>query len=115
MKGFNPIHLLPSVIVALGIIVASLAIKFGAGWPLFVGPVVLGIAIVIACVADTRLHDNVPATSVVVRAVVGAIMIASMLLFMDDATRLAQMLPILGAVAWVSLLQRPATRKASDC
>ena len=114
MKSFQPIHLLPSVILALGLIAASLAMKLGAGWPLFVGPVLLGITIVMACVVDTRLHGNVPATSVVARVVVGAIMIASMLLFMDDATRLQQMLPILGAVAWVSLLQRPVARGARN-
>lgn len=110
MKQFKLTDLLPSVIVALGIITASLVMKFGVGWPLFVGPVVLGIAIVIAFMVDTRLHSNVPATSVFVRAVVGAIISGSMLLFLDDASRLAQMLPILGAVAWVSLLQRPSLR-----
>lgn len=114
MKKFKPIHLLPSVIVALGIIVASLVMKFGLSWPAFVGPIVLGIAIVIACIVDTRLHENVPATSVFVRGVVGAILAASMLLFLDDMTRLQQMIPILGAVAWVSLLQRSSPRRARD-
>ncbi len=114
MKSFKSIQLMPSVLVALGIIAASLVMKFGVGWPWFSGPLVLGIAIVIACIVDTRLHGNVPATSVLVRAVVGVIIISSTLLFLDDATRLAQMLPILGAVAWVSLLQRPSTRRLSD-
>lgn len=111
MKAFKPIQLMPSVIVALGIIAASLAMKFVDGGSLFVGPGVLGIAIIIACIVDTRLHDNVPATSAFVRLVVGAILAVSVLLFFDDATRLQQMIPILGAMAWVSLLQRSSPRR----
>ncbi len=114
MKAFKPIHLLPSVLVALGIIAASIVMKFGLGSPWFVGPLVLGIAIVIACIVDTRLHGNVPATNVLVRVFVGAILIVSVLMFVDDTTRMQQMIPILGAVAWVSLLQRPSTPRARE-
>ncbi|MFZ2235332.1 MAG: hypothetical protein WBP11_11500 [Dokdonella sp.] len=103
------IRLIPSVLIALGIIAASLIARYGvdAGWPLWTSVAVLAIAIIAACIVDTRLHDNVPATSVLVRAVVSVILIAVTLLFLDDPTRLRQMIPILGATAWVSLLQRP--------
>ena len=110
------IRLIPSLLIALGIIVASLIARFGvdAGWPLWTSVLVLAISIIAACVVDSRLHDNAPATSVLVRAVVGAILVAVTLLFLDDPTRLRQMIPILGAVAWVSLLQRPANPRACD-
>ncbi|MEO7916174.1 MAG: hypothetical protein ABIR16_00900 [Dokdonella sp.] len=102
-------RLVPSILIALGIIAASLVARFGvdAGWPLLTSVVVLVISIITARIVDTRLHDNVPATSVLVRAVVGAILVAVTLLFLDDPTHLRQMIPILGATAWVSLLQRP--------
>ncbi len=114
MKQFKLTHLLPSVIVALGIIAASFVINFGIGWPMFVGPVLLGIAIVVACIVDTRLHANEPATSVFVRLVVGAMLMVSVLLFINDPTRLQQMVPILGIVAWVSLLQRSSPTRVPD-
>ena len=102
-------RLIPSILIALGIIAASLVARFGvdAGWPLWTSVAVLAISIIAACIVDTRLHDNVPATSVLVRAVVGAILVAVTLLFLDDPAHLRQMIPILGATAWVSLLQRP--------
>ena len=114
MKSFNPIHLLPSVIVALGIIAASVVMRFVPDLPWFAAPIVLAIAIVIACVVDTHLHDDIPATNIVVRVFVAAILLVCVLLFANDMTRLNQMLPILGAVAWVSLLQRQPVRKTRD-
>lgn len=108
MNHFKPIQLLPSLLMALGIIVASLVMKFLPDLPTFVGPVVLGLAIGLACIVDTRLHDNIPAARVFVRVTISAILIACIVMFVDDATSLRQMIPILGAMAWVSLLERPA-------
>ena len=114
MKHFKLIHLLPSLLVALGIILATLAMKTGLGWPTVFGPVVLGVFIVVACLIDTRVHDGVPATGVVVRVVVGSILIVCTLMFVDDPTRLQQMVPILGAMAWALLLQRLTARRTCD-
>ena len=101
-------RLIPSILIALGIIAASLVARSGvdAAWPLWTSVAVLAASISAACIVDSRLHDNLPATSVFVRAVVGVILVTVTLLFLDDPTRLQQMIPILGATAWVSLLQR---------
>lgn len=109
MKRLTLTRLIPSILIALGIIAASVVARYGVdvGLPLWCGVAVLALAVIAACIVDTRLHDNVRGTSILVRAVVGAILVAVTLLFLDDPTRLRQMIPILGATAWVSLLQRP--------
>lgn len=110
------IRLIPSLLIALGIIVASLVARFGvdAGVPLWISVVMLASSIIAACIVDARLHDNLPATSIPVRVAVAAILAISALLFLDDPARLRQMIPIFAAVAWVSLLQRPAHPGARD-
>ena len=98
--------LLPSIILALGILGAtalSVSTK-QSSWLVLIGPLMLAGAIVAAHMTEVRLYSN-PRTSMGVTLMIAAAFITvSVIVALRDPTRVPIIIPILGSAAAVMLV-----------
>lgn len=106
MKHARLMGLVPSIILALGILVSTgvATITSASGWLALAGPLVLALAMAGAGMVDYRLNGSAP-DKLRGALLLGAIfLLAGAILALRDPSRVAVLLPILGGAAVVPLV-----------
>lgn len=108
MAGKFWLNLTPSLLVAIGIILASLvAVRTtGYGWYLLAGPLVLSLAVVSADMLASRLSGKTATPSAAALILAAAFLLAGFIT-LRDPSHLKTLIPIMGAAGWAALLVRP--------
>ena len=109
-------NLLPSLILALGILGATaLSVRMTeSGWWVLTGPLVLAAATVTASVLSFRLRPT-PRRGTGVALALGAILVvAAAIVALKDPARVPDMVPILGSLAFVVLLRPGGCRRSRE-
>lgn len=105
MKRNHWIHLIPSLVVAAGImgsvLVAVLAAK--SGWLVLTGPLLLAFSVVGADALRSRLRGQPSRPSAAALLLGGSFVLAGVILTPGDPGLVASFIPIIGAGAWGSL------------
>lgn len=113
------IHLVPAVLLALGVILATAVSVWAADsqWLVLTGPLVLALALLGADALTSRLRGE-PFVPSWLGLVMGAVFLgASLIVALADPTRVALLIPVLGAgcagtmFALNAEVQRTACRK----
>jgi hypothetical protein len=101
----------PSLVVALGIILASLAavLTTESGWWVMTGPLLLSLSVVGADLLHARLAGESSAPSPAALLLGGSFLLASAIVAISDPFLVALLIPVIGSTGWVTLfLRRPA-------
>jgi len=106
MKHTRLMGLVPSIILALGMLASTLVMVIDAtsGWLVAAGLLVLALAMLGATVLDHRLHGALPGRLRPALLACVVILLAFVILALRDPSRVATLMPILGAVAVIPLL-----------
>jgi hypothetical protein len=112
MKRNRWFDLGPSLLVGSGIILSTLAAvrAAGSGWPVLTGPLVLALAVIGADVLNSRLRRGSSWPSGAALILGAGFVVAGSLVAAGEPGLVATLIPIVGAGAWVTILQRPEAR-----
>jgi len=104
-----------SLVVAAAILVSTwLAVQAaGSGWLVLAGPLLLAIAIVSADTLKRRLDPAAAHPALVAFVLAIAVLCSATIVALSDPTRVAVLLPVLGAGGWLPLLARTRARCAT--
>jgi hypothetical protein len=105
--------LVPSLIVAAGIIVATLvAVRAGlSGWLVMAGPVLLALSVVGASALDSWLRGASLAPSWAALILAGSCVLAALLVGSRDPGLVKTLMPILGVSGWIALPSRSESQR----
>jgi uncharacterized membrane protein SirB2 len=105
------LDLTPSLLVGIGIILATLVAVLTAksGWLILAGPLVLAVAVIGADVLARRLRGASSSPSPAAVILGAAFLLAGAIVTFRDPSQVASLIPIVGVTAWVALLMRPGT------
>lgn len=104
----------PSLVVAAGIIVATLVAVLAAesGWLVMAGPLLLGLAVVSADVLGSRLKGEPSGPSWAALLLGGTFLLAGVIVALREPGLVKTLIPTIGSSAWVILfLSRPDGRR----
>jgi len=101
----------PSLLVGMGIILATLVAKLaaGSGWLVLGGPLLLALAVVGADVLDSRLKGKSSSPSPAA-LILGTTFLLAGAIVVRNPNHVSTLIPIVGMSAWVVLL-RPENRR----
>ncbi len=105
--------LVPSLIVALGVVAATYVASLSAesGWLVMMGPLALALAVVSADLLAARLRGASLVPSPAALILSGTSVVASAIVAFRDPSDVATLIPIVGAGSWVTLLMLPDNRR----
>ena len=100
--------LLPSIVLAIGILASSAIAKqtTDSGWMVLAGPLIMVVSVVIASVLGTRLTGTNTSTFRIALMLGALTVVTAGILWFRDPARLAEAMPMLGvAVAFPFILK----------
>ena len=106
-------ELFPSILLALGIL-ASTAVAASVsadGWTVMAGPVVLVLSMIAAVLVDSRLPGTPPGSWRSATIMCSVILLAGLLVLLRDPSRMASLMPLVGASAAMPLILSAARRE----
>ena len=103
----------PSLVLAAGIVVSTLAavLAAGSGWLVLAGPLLLALAVVGADVLDSRLRGRSSGPSPAALVLGGAFLLAGLIVALRDPALVKTLVLVLGPMSWFTLLLRPEGRR----
>jgi hypothetical protein len=103
----------PSLLVGVGIIVSTLVAVLAAksAWLVLAGPLLLALVVVIADVLASRLRGETSGPSAAALILGGSFLLAGLIVALRDPSLVKELIPIIGAGSWVTLLRRPDDRR----
>jgi hypothetical protein len=103
------LDLTPSLLVGIGIILATLVAVLAAksGSLILAAPLVLALAVVGADVLARRLRGASSGLSPAALILAAAFLLAGAIVASRDPSLVSSLIPIIGVTAWVALLMRP--------
>ena len=107
------IHLVPAVLLAVGIIVSAAIAKqmSDTGWLVLAAPLLLGLTIVGADALGSRLRGEQFVPSWIGLVMAASFLAACLIVALVDPTRVALLIPVLGGACAGSMVAvRPASR-----
>jgi hypothetical protein len=107
--------LVPSVIMAAGIVLATLVagLTAGSATRVLLGPVLLAVAVLGADLVESRLSgvtDRRPWAALVFAA---SFLLAGLIIAQRDPGLVQTFIPSIGVASWATLLLRPSRRRAT--
>lgn len=108
MKQQHRLNLAPSLLVGLGIIVATIAAKLAAesGWWVMAGPALLALSVVGADLLDARRRGGFSGPSPAALLLGATFLLAGFIVALRDPSLVKLLIPVIGAGCWVTLLAR---------
>lgn len=102
------LNLGPALLVALGILVGTLAAKFtaGLGWWVMTGPALLGASVVCADLFQSRLRNKPLTPSPAALMIAGAFLVAGVILALNNPEAMPLIIPVIGAACSVPVISR---------
>jgi hypothetical protein len=112
------LDLSPSLLVAAGILASTfLAVRAsGSASLVLAAPLLLALAIVGADVLNSRLRgerSSVPSPAALLFG--GSCLLAGLIVALRDPSLVKELVPLIGATGWVTLLMRPESRRKPRC
>ena len=105
--------LLPSIVLALGILASSAVARQTAdsGWVVIAGPLIMVLSVIVASILGRRLNQTDTSTFRVAVMLGAVIVVTAGILWFRDPSRLAEAMPMLGvAVAFPFILNSRSRR-----
>lgn len=103
----------PTLLVALGIVVATLVAKRMAdsGWWVMAGPMLLALSVVCADLFQARLRGERPLPSAGALLIGCTFLAAGFVVALRDPGLVKLLIPVVGASCWLTVLSRPDGRR----
>jgi hypothetical protein len=103
----------PSLLVAGAIVLATLlaALTAKSEWLVLTAPALLGASVIGADAWNCQLHGGAFRPSPAALIVGASFLLAGLLLTLRDPSSLKTLIPLIGSIAWSTLLLRPAVRR----
>ena len=113
MSRKSVLNLTPSLLLGVAIIASTwlTSITAGSGWLVLSGPLLLAVNTLVADVLSLRLHGRRGGPTLPAYVVAAAMLFSGWLLATPDAAQLKAFMPMLGIIAWVTLLIHPVQRE----
>ena len=104
--------LLPSIVLAIGILASSAVAKqtTESGWMMIAGPLIMVLSVVVASVLGTRLTGTGTSTFRTALMLGAVIVVTAGILWYRDPARLAEAMPMLGVAVAFPLILKPRGR-----
>jgi|HubBroStandDraft_4_1064222.scaffolds.fasta_scaffold1012944_2 hypothetical protein len=117
MTGKSWLGLGPSLLVAVGIIVATFVAVRAAGYGSWVvaGPLLLALAILGADMLASHQRGTSAGPSWPALFLAGACMLAGLIITLREPSRVAEAIPLIGMASWITLVRLPRTRTKTGC
>ncbi len=114
MRRLDLIALSPALLIATGIVAASILAAHLSGWLMWLPPLLLACAVLAGSMLQNRLRGSNPLPTPPSLIIASAILVVAAMVGTDSPKPLADMMPILGATAVLALARQPR-RQPVDC